>query len=135
MRESSAYRVASILRADPELSIWWGTPVECAGALARAARTGEIDERFQRAARRSLSDLLGRSDEVPPTQELRQLAVRLVGIHALRAADALQLAAARDWCDERTAGIGFVCLDDRLRTAAIREGFDVLPSAEEVHEP
>jgi hypothetical protein len=54
--------------------------------------------------------------------------------HALRAADALQLAAALDWCDGNTRGESFVCLDDRLRGAAVLEGFRVLPYSEEVNE-
>lgn len=50
------------------------------------------------------------------------------------AADALQLAAALDWCDGNTCGESFVCLDDRLRGAAALEGFRVLPYSEEVNE-
>jgi hypothetical protein len=46
----------------------------------------------------------------------------------LRAADALQLAAALIVCDERPESLSFVCLDDRLREAARKEGFPVLPS-------
>lgn len=65
--------------------------------------------------------------EVRPSDEVRARAMRLLSIHPLRAADALQLAAALVWCRERTAGAGFVCLDGRLREAAGREGFEVLP--------
>jgi len=50
---------------------------------------------------------------------------RLLGVHGLRAADALQLAAALALCLERPAGWGFVTLDDRLATAAAAEGFEV----------
>lgn len=49
-------------------------------------------------------------------------------MHALRSADALQLAAALVACDERPRGETFVSLDERLRNAAQREGFTVLPS-------
>jgi hypothetical protein len=48
--------------------------------------------------------------------------------HPLRAADALQLAAALMWCDEAPTGETLVCLDDRLRDAARREGFAILPA-------
>lgn len=75
-----------------------------------------------------------RLQEVSPASELRDRAVRLLDLHPLSAADALQLAAALDWCEERTTGAGFVCLDQRLRAAAMREGFDVYPPAEEIHE-
>ncbi|HEY6321861.1 MAG TPA: hypothetical protein VJA16_09915 [Thermoanaerobaculia bacterium] len=56
-------------------------------------------------------------------------------VECASAADSLQLAAAIDWCEERTTGAGFVCLDQRLRSAALREGFDVVPWPEEIHEP
>jgi predicted nucleic acid-binding protein len=97
-------------------------------------RSGEIDQRLQQRARRTLAIFWQRSTEVEPTDELRDRAARLLDLHPLRAADALQLAAALDWCEERTTGAGFVCLDERLRAAATREGFDVYPLAEEVHE-
>jgi hypothetical protein len=41
---------------------------------------------------------------------------------------ALKLAAARVWCEEQPAGESFVCLGERLREAASREGFSVLPA-------
>ncbi|MBI3456110.1 MAG: hypothetical protein HY002_10030 [Candidatus Rokubacteria bacterium] len=40
----------------------------------------------------------------------------------------LQLAAALLWVRGHAAQDGFVCLDQRLREAARREGFAVLPS-------
>ncbi len=43
-------------------------------------------------------------------------------------ADALQLAAALSVCAEHPEQLPFVCLDDRLREAARREGFPVLPA-------
>jgi uncharacterized protein len=128
-------QVVPILRRDPEAVVWWGSRVECASALARALRGGEIDERRQRDARRRLAAIWRRFLEVQPGPELRERAMRLLNLHPLRAADALQLAAALDWCDEHTAGAGFVCLDRRLGAAAAREGFEVLPRPEEVHEP
>jgi uncharacterized protein len=51
----------------------------------------------------------------------------VLATHALRAAEALQVAAALTWCDESPRGERFVCLDERLKQAARREGFDVLP--------
>jgi predicted nucleic acid-binding protein len=52
---------------------------------------------------------------------------RLLAAHPLRAAAALQLAAALVACDERSDVPPFVTLDDRLAEAARREGFVVLP--------
>jgi len=47
--------------------------------------------------------------------------------YRLRAADAFQLAAALAWCEGHPRGERFLSLDDRLRDAARREGFTVLP--------
>jgi hypothetical protein len=76
-----------------------------------------------------LRSLVELADTVPPTDEVRRRAARLVAVHPLRAADALQLAAALLWCEEQPHNEGFVCLDDRLRDAARNEGFDVRPEA------
>jgi len=67
------------------------------------------------------------SHVIAPGDQLRDRAHRLLAVHALRAADALQLAAALVWADERPAGLEFVSLDDRLGEAARREGFRVVP--------
>ncbi len=48
-------------------------------------------------------------------------------IHPLRAADAMQLAAALVWTEDATSGAEFVCLDQNLREAALKEGFTILP--------
>jgi predicted nucleic acid-binding protein len=61
--------------------------------------------------------------EVEPTEEVRETARRLLRAHPLRAADALQLAAAFIAAEGRPPTLAFVTLDDRLRTAAAREGF------------
>jgi hypothetical protein len=52
----------------------------------------------------------------------------LLNTHPLRAADAVQLAAALVACEERPQVLSFVCVDDCLRESARKEGFPVLPS-------
>lgn len=47
-------------------------------------------------------------------------------MHALRAADAFQMAAARAASDGRPDSLPFVILDDRLALAAQREGLEVV---------
>jgi len=59
---------------------------------------------------------------------VRSHALRLLHTYSLRAADALQLGAALVACDEKPEALPFVCIDDRLRNAARKEGFRVLPS-------
>ena len=54
-------------------------------------------------------------------------ACRLLRVHPLRAADAMQLAAATVMAGGRTLQAGFLAFDDRLREAAGREEFVVGP--------
>jgi hypothetical protein len=78
-------------------------------------------------ARRLLGQLAEEWTEVEPSREVREHAGRVLLLHPLRAADAVQLASALLWTRGRPAGHDLVCLDDRLREAATREGFTVLP--------
>ena len=64
--------------------------------------------------------------EVQPTDVLRDEAERRLAVHTLRAADALQLAAALTWCGHRTRGRCFIGADGELTKAAETEGFTVV---------
>jgi predicted nucleic acid-binding protein len=57
------------------------------------------------------------------------MATRLLRVHPLRAADALQLAAAIIAAEDDPRSLPFVTLDDRLALAAEREGFPVVDPA------
>ena len=117
----------SLLSGDPRPVIWWATPVECMSALERRRREGVLPVAGYEFGRRRLHDLLASVDVVAPHAAVREEAMQLLGAHPLRAADALQLAAA-ETCRRAGADVtSFVCLDDRLRLAATQEGFDVLP--------
>ena len=113
------------LRADPAMLVWWGTPVECASALQRLVREGALRAVDARAAEARLRQLERRWAEVEPTQHVRTQAGRLLRLHPLRAADALQLAAALVACHHDPATLAFRTADQRLAEAARREGFPV----------
>ena len=68
--------------------------------------------------------------EVDPSDEIRETAARFLRVHPLRAADALQLAAAFAAAERRPASLEIVTLDDRLANAARKEGFAVLDLTE-----
>lgn len=111
-----------LLKEDDELVVWWGSAVACASAIARMRREDQLTSSAERDAR-SLLDTLRKSwFEVQPGDVVREQALRLLRVHALRAADALQLAAALEWAGAPPEG-EFVTFDDRLREAAVREGF------------
>ena len=68
--------------------------------------------------------------EIDPSDEIRVTAVRFLRVHPLRAADALQLAAAFAAAERRPASLEIVTLDDRLANAARKEGFALLDGTE-----
>lgn len=124
-RQSKALK--KLAQEDEAIAAWWGTPVECFSALARLRRDGVLSEIEEEQARAILRTLQGVWTEVEPTNVVREQAGRVLRLHPLRAADALQLAAALVWGQGDPSQHGFVCLDQHLRDAARREGFPVFP--------
>lgn len=123
-QQSGATRDA--FAADPEVIAWWATGLECLSALARLEREGRLTSRGAMEASERLSRLGESWQEVLPSARLRRLAGRLLRTHPLRAADALQLAAALIAADDDPASLEVVTLDERLAEAARREGMPVL---------
>ena len=105
--------------------IWWATPVECVSGLTRLEREGRLDARGTQQAVERLSELELTWQEVGPTKTVRDTARRLLRSHPLRAADALQLAAALAASEGDPNTLEFVTLDDRLASAARKEGLRV----------
>lgn len=115
-----------IFSGDQEIAIWWGTPVGLTSAAARLHRMGEIGDEACSRVLASIAPLTQYMLQIQSTGEIRQAAERLVRVQDLRLDDALQLAAALVWARHLPSGIEFVCLDSRLRLAAMKEGFSVL---------
>jgi predicted nucleic acid-binding protein len=114
------------LAEDPAIMTWWGTRVECVSALARRGRERALRESDIVEAISRLDALAEAWSEVTPGDGLRRTAVRLLRAHPLRAADALQLAAAIAGADGNPASLPFLALDDRLVDAASKEGFPIV---------
>ena len=123
-QESTSTEMIRLEAADPVVQVWWGTRVEVKAALFRKALTGHL-------TRERVPIAVGHVDrrfdrlyiEVEPSSEVRSRAEALLSAHDLRAADALQLASFL----ENGGTPEFVCLDRRLRDAALAEGATVLP--------
>lgn len=124
--EEASHELLALLEADSTMLAWWGTPVEAASALARREREGALPAHDAVAALQRLRDLSMAWHEVLPGDAVRTAALRLLRVHALRAADALQLAAAIVASEHDPASLEFVSLDQRLNEAASREGFPVV---------
>jgi len=101
-----------------------GTSVECASAAARLRREGVLDLAGEERVLALVDELRGSWVEILPSSEVRALAGRLLRVHSLTAADALQLGAALVWSGGER-GLSMVTLDERLALAARLEGFEV----------
>lgn len=123
--EATTGSMQTLASEDPLMLVWWGTPVECVSAISRLDRDGDLTSDGATAALQRLDALAGGWHEVQPVEAARIAARRLLRVHALGAADALQLAAAVVASEGHAASLEVVTLDDRLIDAARREGFVV----------
>jgi len=119
--------VQDIAQKDGGFVVWWGSIVESYAAFARLRRDRLLSSDDEGEGLGVLSELANAWTEIEPSDDIREITRRLLQNYPLRAADSLQLAAALVWCDKTPKGHHFVCLDIRLREAAQREGFTVLP--------
>ena len=126
MAENHSEAMESLLKEDPMMAVWWGTPLECRSALARLVRDGIIDIEREANARQPLNELMDIWTEINPGNDIREQAGRLISLHPLKAADSLQLSAAI-WAGRNPKGYRFICLDKKLRDAAQKEGFTIIP--------
>ena len=128
INQPATERVSQLLEDDPEIVIWWATPIECISAVARLRREGAFDRNQEESVVVGLGVLGSSWYEVQPGESVRRQAMRLLRIHALRAPDGLQLAAALEWAGSPPgASDSLVTLDRRLAEVADLEGFKVLP--------
>jgi uncharacterized protein len=114
------------VRQDPVLVVWRLASTEALSAIERRRRQGDATEEQAGRARDLLSKLWDCANVVEDVSAAQRRAARLLRIHPLRAADALQLAAALAWAEDQPDGDVFLTFDDRLGEAAAKEGFTVL---------
>jgi len=126
--EPQTNTIRQIVRRDSVVVVWWGSFIECCSAFARLRRDGLLKSEEEDNVRQLLTLLSDTWTEIEPSEDIRDIAERLLMLHPLRVADALQLSAALVWAGKRPKGHYFVCLDSRLRDAARKEGFSLLPS-------
>ncbi|MCC7123625.1 MAG: PIN domain-containing protein [Acidobacteria bacterium] len=122
-QSSQARRTA---RAYGRQVAWWATVVEAVSVFNRLLRENALTVTGRQQALTRLDYLRQRWHEMQPSARVRSEAERLLAVHPLRAADALQLAAALEWCGHTPRGRRFVGADDALGQAAESEGFSVI---------
>lgn len=120
--EPSSDRLRRLARGS-DIVTWCLSSVEIGSALERRARAGALVGAERRLALDTLQELSAAWTEITAISAVRERALRLLAVHPLRAADALQLAAALVAAADRPTGHEFVCADERLADAAAREGY------------
>ena len=108
------------------MAVWWSAPVEIRSAFERLRRTGEITASEHAAALVEAAFFKGGWREMTPHDALRDQAARMLEPFALKAADALQLAAALSWCAGKPQGRAFISGDVQLLRAAEQLGFQTI---------
>jgi uncharacterized protein len=124
--ETQTLQLQAMAATDSAMLVWWGTEIECASALARRERDGGLKGQAMTRALERLRQLAVSWHEIDPSDVVREMAIRFIRVHPLRAADAMQLAAAFAAAEQRPSSLEIVTLDDRLANAARKEGFAVL---------
>lgn len=124
--EASTRQLQALAASDSTMLVWWASEVECISALARLEREDALSQQAITVALKRLRQLADGWYEVDPSDALRETAVRFLRVHPLRAADALQLAAAFVAAERRPVSLQFVTRDERLAVAARKEGFAVV---------
>jgi uncharacterized protein len=124
--EAATKTLQGLATEDPSMLVWWRTEVECASAISRLERDGALDPGAVNEAFERLKRLAEGWHEVDASDLIREAAVRFLRVHPLRAADALQLAAAFVAAERRPSSLELVTLDDRLAAAARKEGFALI---------
>lgn len=108
------------------VAVSWFARVEIISALSRLKRERKSDDSGLDRDISTLDWLASGWIEVPPQEETRRTAMRLLRTHVLRTLDALQLASAWFAAEGRPNTLDFVCFDTRLALAARNEGLRVL---------
>jgi predicted nucleic acid-binding protein len=124
--ERATRDLQAVLAKAPAILVWWASQVECVSALARLEREGALSARQITISLERLAQFAAAWQEIDPSDSIREAAARFLRVHPLRAADALQLAAAFVASERRPPSLEIITLDDRLGAAARKEGFAVL---------
>jgi predicted nucleic acid-binding protein len=116
-----------LISDDRTVVVWMFTGVELLSALGRLGRMVPALADILPSARLEVMDLFSRCASVTHVEGVRRRAERLVGVHPLSAADAMQLGAALIASGDRPEALDFVTLDRPLARCAQLEGFRVAP--------
>lgn len=114
-------------QSDPEVMVWTMSKVEVFSALCRRFREGGLREIDFDSAKKRMSDFFDMAFEIISLTKVKDRALRLLQVHQLRAADAMQLASVLVATREDPSRMQIMSFDNRLSLAAKRECFIVNP--------
>lgn len=114
-------------KADKEIMVWTMSRIEVFSALCRRLRENALNEESFESANKRINDLFDIAFDIVSISKVKERALRLLRVHPLKAADALQLASALVATQEDTSRLPIMCFDEMLKQAARREGFVVNP--------
>ena len=126
LEDQSQYCI-NAFKADSEIMAWTMSKVEVFSALCRRFREDSLNEKTFELAKARMNDFFDIVFEIVALSKVKDRALRLLQVHTLRAADAMQLASVLVATQEDTSKLPIMCFDDRLKRAAKREGFIVNP--------
>ncbi len=124
--EASTPAMRALVARDHDVIVWMLTSVELLSTLARLGRATEELADLLPGVRHDAMDLIRRWTTVTHVEGVRRRAERLVGVHPLSAADAMQLGAALLAAGDQPETLDFVTLDRHLARSAQLEGFRVI---------
>ena len=125
--EPDSESVRTWLFEDDHIVTWVWTRTEIIGAIERRAREGSLSRLQRRDVLERFNAFADSWDEVTAVLAVRSRANALLARHPLRAADAGQPGAALLVQEQLASPLTFVCLDQRLSSAAELEGLRVIP--------
>jgi predicted nucleic acid-binding protein len=126
VEEPATPAMRRLLAQDRDVIVWMFTSVELLSTLGRLGRLSKGLEDVLPSARAEVLDLFKRWVAVTHVEGVRRRAERLVGVHPLTAADAMQLGAALMASTDHPETLEFVTLDQALARSARLEGFRVV---------
>lgn len=124
LAEETSRTMRQLMMSDVNAVVSFITEVELQSAIVRRLQSHELETRH--SASQFLSALQSGWTVVDDYAEVITEARRVTSIHALRSADAIQLASAI-LASSASRRLEFVTLDEELAVAARAEGFPVLP--------
>lgn len=116
-----------ILKDDQDVLLWCLSRVEIVSAMTRRLREQSLTFGEFQSAKIRLQHILEGAYQITALEKVMNRAVRLLEVHPLRAADACQLASVLVATQEDPYRVSLICFDERLKEAAIKEGFVVNP--------